>query len=159
MQSTAYNSQIIQQQTLSVPPVWLDNFISIYQSLAVDNLSGLAQLYHENIIFEDPLHVITGFSALADYFDNLYQYVSNCTFVINQVIREGNQAGIYWTMTYTHKYLNGGKTISVEGHSLIMGDKDKVVYHRDYIDLGQMIYENVPVLGGIIRWLKRRINQ
>lgn len=159
MQTTPDNSQIAQQQGLSVPPVWLDKFISIYQSLSVDNLAGLAQLYHEDVIFQDPLHVISGFTELADYFDNLYQHVASCTFVINQVIRDGNQAGIYWTMTYVHKHLNGGKAISVEGHSIIMGDKDKVVYHRDYIDLGQMLYENVPVLGAIIRWLKRRINQ
>lgn len=159
MQTTPDNYQITLQQNLSVNPVWLENFIYIYQSLAVDNLAGLAQLYHEDITFQDPLHVISGFTALADYFDNLYQHVASCTFIINQVIRDGNQAGIYWTMTYVHKHLNGGKAISVEGHSIIMGDKDKVVYHRDYIDLGQMLYENVPVLGGIIRWLKRRINQ
>ena len=62
-------------------------------------------------------------------------------------------------MTYVHQHLNSGEAITVQGHSLIMGDNDKVVYHRDYIDLGQMLYENVPVLGAIIRWLKRRINQ
>lgn len=159
MQPTPDNDQLKQTQVLSDNPVWLDNFINIYQSLAIDNLASLAQLYHQDITFEDPLHVINGFSDLAAYFDNLYLHVTRCDFVIDQVIHTGNQAGIYWTMTYVHQHLNSGEAITVQGHSLIMGDNDKVVYHRDYIDLGQMLYENVPVLGAIIRWLKRRINQ
>jgi hypothetical protein len=139
-------------------PLWLDNFVNIYQSLAVDNLTNLTKLYHEDVTFQDPLHEIKGFKALADYFDNLYQNVSECTFVINQVLNKGNQAAIYWTMTYSHRRLNGGKPIAVEGHSLIMGHKDKVVYHRDYLDLGQMLYENIPLVGGIIRSIKRRMS-
>lgn len=159
MQVASKNANINEHYSLEVNPIWLDNFIQIYQSLSVDNLSQLNQLYHENVSFQDPLHVIMGFDALAEYFDTLYQNLSQCTFVINQVLHKGNQAAVYWTMTYTHKRLNDGKAIMVEGHSLIMGDKDRVVYHRDYIDLGQMLYENIPVLGGVIRWLKGRISK
>lgn len=139
-------------------PLWLDNFISIYQSLAVDNLVNLSKLYHQHVTFEDPLHQINGFTELATYFDNLYQNVSQCSFDIQQVLCAGNQAAIYWTMTFVHSRLNNGKPITVEGHSLLMGDKDKVVYHRDYFDVGQMLYENVPVLSRLIRWLKGRIS-
>jgi len=32
-----------------------------------------------------------------------------------------------------------------------------VTYHRDYFDLGALIYERVPVLGGLIRGIKGRM--
>ena len=30
-------------------------------------------------------------------------------------------------------------------------------YHRDYFDMGEFIYERVPVLGSVIRAIKRRL--
>jgi ketosteroid isomerase-like protein len=139
------------------PPLWLTNFIDIYQNLSVDNVAALKLVYHPDIVFQDPLHLISGFDDFADYFDQLYQNVSACRFVINQVMHQGDSAAVYWTMTYQHKQLNGGKSIDVEGHSFLTGRGDKVICHRDYLDLGQMIYEHVPVFGGVVRWLKKRV--
>ena len=34
---------------------------------------------------------------------------------------------------------------------------DKVYRHRDYFDAGALLYEHVPLLGRVIRWLKRRM--
>ena len=159
MQEKPTISPLTHGEALSEVPIWLDNFVDIYQSLSTDNLANITKLYHQDISFQDPLHRINGLNNLVEYFDNLYQNVGECTFVINQILHERHQAAIYWTMTYSHKHLKGGKAISVEGSSLIMGTQDKVIYHRDYIDVGQMLYEHVPVLGGIIRWLKRRASK
>ncbi|HCW90926.1 MAG TPA: transcriptional regulator, partial [Marinobacter sp.] len=30
----------------------------------------------------------------------------------------------------------------------------RIGYHRDYFDAGQLLYENVPVLGRMIRWIR-----
>jgi hypothetical protein len=34
----------------------------------------------------------------------------------------------------------------------------KVVIHRDYWDAAEELYEKLPVVGGLMRWLKRRAN-
>jgi len=34
-----------------------------------------------------------------------------------------------------------------------------VSLHRDYWDAAEELYEQIPVLGGFMRWLKRRANQ
>jgi hypothetical protein len=142
-----------------VKPLWLANFIEVYQDLSVDNLANLKAIYHQEVVFQDPLHQLNGFNALADYFAELYQNVFACRFVIKHIIQQGNQAAIYWTMTYQHPKLRGGRTIEVEGHSLIKGQDNKVIYHRDYLDVGQMLYEHIPVLGRVISWLKKRVSQ
>lgn len=138
-------------------PIWLEKFINIYQLLSIDNLSLLETLYHQNIRFQDPIHEINGFNDLSKYFNQLYQNVLSCQFDITQIFHQDNQAAIYWTMIYSHKQLNNGNPITVEGHSLIIGDDGKVIYHRDYIDLGQMLYEHIPVLGRLITWTKKRM--
>jgi hypothetical protein len=58
-------------------------------------------------------------------------------------------------MTYSHPKLNKGQQIQVDGMSQLKFD-DKIYAHRDYFDLGQMLYEQVPFLGGLIGLLKKR---
>jgi len=61
-------------------------------------------------------------------------------------------------MTYEHPRLKGGKPISLEGCSLLRWNLDgKVERHRDYFDAGALLYQHVPLMGGAIRWLRRRL--
>lgn len=135
---------------------WLDNFINIYQKLSTDNLHLLADIYHQDVIFIDPMHQLTGFDNLQDYFGKLYQQLSSCNFIIEHVIEQNNEATVYWQMSYQHPRLNAGKVVHVQGSSHLKGLEDKVIYHRDYLDLGAMLYEQIPLLGRIISWLKNR---
>jgi hypothetical protein len=135
-------------------PLWLNNFVRVYQVLSIDNLQLLSEIYHENVIFIDPILQVEGYENLYDYFESSYQNLTSCKFVIEQVIQQDSQAAIYWKMTFQHRKLNKGKHITVSGSSRIQGADDKVVYHRDYLDIGEMLYENLPVLGKFIRWIK-----
>ena len=62
-------------------------------------------------------------------------------------------------MSYSHKRLNSAQPIQVQGHSLLKMADDKVIYHRDYVDLGAMLYEHIPLLGKVIRTIKARASQ
>jgi hypothetical protein len=59
-------------------------------------------------------------------------------------------------MSYQHVKLNKGKVVTIVGTSHIKGENDKVIYHRDYLDLGAMLYEQLPVLGKFILWIKKQ---
>jgi len=135
---------------------WLTNFINVYHQLSTDNLQLLNGIYHAKVDFIDPIHEIHGFDALSHYFDGLYQNVSYCQFNVHHVVETELEAAIYWTMIYQHKQLNGGEKITVTGSSHLKAFEGKVIYHRDYIDLGEMLYENIPLLGRLIIWIKKR---
>jgi hypothetical protein len=137
-------------------PSWLIEFVIVYQSLNTDNLELLATIYHSNVTFIDPLHRVEGFVDLYKYFNNLYANLNSCEFVINKVIFDGNEAAIYWTMTYQHKKLNKGDLVTVLGTSNIKGEEDKVIFHRDYLDLGAMLYEQLPLFGKLTKWIKAK---
>lgn len=138
---------------------WLDEFVDVYQRLNKDNLALLTRIYHFNVVFEDPLHRVTGRSALTEYFEHMYANVTSIEFDITDRFVSGNKAALYWTMTYQHSRLNGGRPIRVLGHSrLEMMDK-KVIAHRDYFDLGQLLYEHIPLYGTTVRWLKKKASQ
>lgn len=135
---------------------WLVKFVDIYQSLTIKNLELLSDVYHPNVTFIDPMHQVEGIDALHQYFKSLYQNLSTCDFVIENVIASKEQAAIYWKMTYQHSKLNKGQLVTVYGNSLIKGDGHKVIYHRDYLDLGAMLYEQIPVFGQLTKWIKMK---
>jgi hypothetical protein len=46
----------------------------------------------------------------------------------------------------------------VPGGTLIKIDKfEKIIFHRDYFDAGAMLYEQIPLLGRVIKWVKQKI--
>jgi hypothetical protein len=137
-------------------PLWLSNFVKVYQTLSTDNLELLATIYHREVTFIDPIHELKGFDNLFQYFQDLYENLVSCEFVISNVIAQEDQAAIYWTMSYQHPKLNKGNVINVTGSSHIKGHEDKVIYHRDYLDLGSMLYEQLPVLGKLIKLIKNK---
>ena len=135
---------------------WLQRFISVYSTLGTDNLGLLTSIYHPKVVFADPMHKVQGIDALVKYFEQLYLQVISCDFVIDHVVETDSQAAVYWTMTLRHKSLAGGKPIKLEGHSQLKMLDDLVIYHRDYFDLGAMLYEHIPLLGSVIKYIKQR---
>lgn len=135
---------------------WLQKFITTYSELGTKDFSVLSEIYATEVEFVDPLHRISGLDSLVRYFEHLYTNVASCQFAIEHVIESEQEAALYWTMTYQHKRLNGGKAISVEGHSHLKAENGLVLYHRDYLDVGAMLYEHVPLLGNVIRTIKKR---
>lgn len=138
---------------------WLNTFKHVYQNLSKDNLHTLHDIYHNDIVFEDPLHKVENLTNFVAYFEDLYTNVTTCTFDITHTILSANEAAIYWEMKYQHPKLNSGNTISVIGHSHLKVKDHKVIYHRDYLDLGAMLYEHIPLIGGVVRFLKHRISK
>ena len=59
--------------------------------------------------------------------------------------------------------LEGGQPLTIRGASHIVVCEDqarwRVAVHRDYWDAAEELYEKLPVLGSLMRWLKRRANR
>lgn len=140
-------------------PQWLSTFVNVYQQLSTDNLALLNDVYDNNITFEDPIHKVNGLNALNEYFSSLYEHLSACQFAIESVVYSNNTAAIYWCMHFEHPKLNKGKAVCVHGNSHIKGENNKVIYHRDFFDVGAMLYEQLPIIGRLISWIKRKASQ
>ncbi|MFV3351214.1 nuclear transport factor 2 family protein [Aeromonas veronii] len=136
----------------------LARFIGLYQQLDKQQLHRLPEVYAEQVVFTDPAHRIEGLAALGNYFAALYQRLAYCRFVITSQQQQGRQAWLGWTMTFSHPRLRGGEPVTVEGATHLEFDEaGKVCQHRDYFDLGAMLYEQLPLLGPVVRTIKMRL--
>ena len=128
-----------------------------YCSLATGNTAELAPLYSEDVYFEDPSHGIQGKAALIERFQHLYRKVDSCNFKFHQTLDTGGEIFLAWTMILRQRGPKSGEVIRVEGASFLKVRNNCIYYHRDYFDLGASVYENVPMLGSIIKRIKQRL--
>lgn len=128
-----------------------------YCSLATGNTAELAPLYSEDVYFEDPSHGIQGKAALIERFQHLYRKVDSCNFKFHQTLDTGGEIFLAWTMILRQRGPKSGEVIRVEGASFLKVRNNRIYYHRDYFDLGAFVYENVPMLGSIIKRIKQRL--
>lgn len=119
----------------------------------------LAELYAESAVFQDPVTKVTGREKIRGYYSKAYRQVKEIKFEFGEMSESGDTIWAPWQMRLVVANLNGGKPFSVEGVSLLQFDsKDQLVFHRDYLDLGQMVYEKIPIFGKIIRTFKAMLD-
>ncbi len=136
----------------------LDTFLTTFNRLDKTSLSLLDIIYHPDIRFVDPAHTLNGLPALREYFSSLYENVRSIRFAFDPPIQSDSRAVVTWTLHMVHPRLAKGRPVAVEGCSCLTFASDgRVIRHRDYFDLGAMIYEHLPLVGSLIRTVKTRL--
>lgn len=136
----------------------MEKFLTTYQALNADNLEILSEIYGAEVVFIDPAHEIQGLWQLTEYFKKLYRDINHINFNFHHPLQMNDVGYVQWSMTFSHPSIKKGKDIVVEGATFVrFGDKGKVVYHRDHFDLGSMLYQHIPLLGGVIKTINRRL--
>jgi limonene-1,2-epoxide hydrolase len=133
---------------------------SFFQNANADTIAALVpQFYREDIQFRDPLVALQGRDELIAYYQKLFEGADDVRFVFGEHLQDGDSHMLAWTMTVAAPHLNQGRPFPVDGVSHVKYADGMVFYHRDYFDLSAMFYEKVPVVGGLIGWLKRRAGE
>lgn len=133
----------------------IEEFKQTFQQINKTSLHLLESIYEPNVVFQDPLHRIEGLNALRDYFSRMYENVSHIEFDFITHIQQNDTHMLTWEMHFSHPRLNSGRPILVPGCSHLKF-ADKCLNHRDYFDLGALLYENISGLGTLIRFVKGR---
>lgn len=137
-------------------PFIVEQLKFVYRNFSSQSLALLPSIYRDDVVFVDPVHRLRGLSALHGYLAGMVENLAQCEFVYDAHTVSVDSACICWNMHFRHRALRGGAPLSLRGISRICFD-DRIHYHEDFYDLGAMLYENVPVMGGITRFLKRRL--
>lgn len=134
-----------------------ERFEQLYSTLEPGSMALLPAVYHESVTFIDPITSHQGLSALDAYFRRLLSGSDMCQFTISRLQFGDTDGWVTWTMNFRHPRLDSGQWIAVEGVSIVTISENRIVFQRDYYDMGEMLYERVPVLGRIIRALRERL--
>lgn len=126
-----------------------------YETLTPATLDQLDAVYAPDACFKDPFNEVVGVAAIRRIFAHMFATVESPRFVVTCRIVQGAQAMLGWDF---HLMLRG-RAIVVRGVSHVVFDADgRVCLHRDYWDPAEELYAHLPVLGGLMRLLRRKLS-
>ncbi|MFN4103956.1 MAG: nuclear transport factor 2 family protein [Tepidimonas sp.] len=126
-----------------------------FQTLTPASLSGLDRVYTEDAWFKDPFHEVRGVPAIRSVFEHMYRRLDAPRFVVRDRLGDARQGFLAWDFLFRFHGESGERRIRGSTHLRFAPD-GRVSEHRDYWDAAQELYEQLPVLGALMRWLRRR---
>ncbi len=133
----------------------IERFKLFYKDVKNPPLDEIGQVYTDSVYFKDPVHEVHGIDALHAYMEEVCHSVDSGRFEYLDELVGGGCAYIKWNMYFKHPKLST-ETIVVRGMSHIQFS-DRIYYHEDIYDLGEMLYEHVPVVSFLVKKLKQRL--
>lgn len=128
-------------------------FENLHPSTSVD---AFRDIYADDVVFKDPFNEVKGVEEVHGVFAHMYENLNNPRFVITEYIGTQDIAYVKWDFMFTFK--GEKKEQCFEGVSrLALNESGRVNFHTDYWDAAEHIYESLPLLGTMIRFVKRKI--
>lgn len=132
----------------------IEQLCEFYRDFDSSKINQLGDIYANNVVFRDPIHQLSGLPALTRYFRHVCSDGPS-HFEITERLTQGERTFLRWHMHYSHPKLASGKPLILVGGSLLTVVNKKIVSHEDFYDMGQMIYQHLPVIG----WAIKKVNQ
>lgn len=138
----------------------LERFGGFFSSFAADRIERLLETtYSPDCYFNDTLKAVRGSAALRPYLEESAAAVEDCRVTILDTAR--NEHGEYllrWKMMIRFKrFRRGSDTWTVGVSHLRFDAQGRVAYHQDYWNAADGLFEHIPLVGHLIRAIKRRL--
>ena len=89
-------------------------------------------------------------------FEHMYVSLHEPRFVVREAIVQGGQCFLVWDFLFRFKRFSSEPQCIRGGSHLQYGADGRITLHRDYWDTAEELYEKLPGVGALMRWLKRR---
>ena len=133
--------------------------ITFFEQLSPAGVATIGQLYAPQARFKDPFNEVQGVPAIEAIFAHMFKALEQPRFVVTGRVVQGQQCFLTWDFLFAFKNFEKGVTQTVRGAShLVLDAQGMVTQHRDYWDVAEELYEKLPVVGALMRWLKQRAN-
>jgi len=137
----------------------IDKLMAFYESMSPATVTQIRDVYAVDAYFKDPFNEINGVDKIEAVFLHMYRQLQDPRFVVHGWSGTGNEGFVLWDMHFRSRFLRGGEAQTIRGVSHIRFDASgKVSYHRDYWDTGEELYAKLPVIGWLIKWLRRAMS-
>jgi hypothetical protein len=128
-----------------------------FETLSSQSVEQLATLYTADAYFKDPFNEVSGIAEIQRIFRHMYIALNEPHFVVTARVVEGDQCFLTWEFRFRFRRFNPQLNQTVRGASHLQFTPDgRIYFHRDYWDAAEELYEKLPVLNRLMRWLKRK---
>lgn len=135
----------------------VQRIVRFFDTMTPQSLQQLADIYTEDAYFKDPFHEVRGLAPIEGIYRHMYEALDAPRFVVTRRLAGQGECFLRWDFHFRFRGWRAGVQQTVRGAShLMLADDGRISSHRDYWDAAEELYEKLPLLGGLMRWLKRR---
>ena len=142
------------------PEQALERMVAFFESISPQTVrEQLPAVYAPDAFFKDPFNEVRGHAAIAAIFAHMFEQVDQPRFVVTTRLVQGSQAFLTWDFLFRMKRFSKQEQCIRGATHIVFDSQGAVSVHRDYWDAAEELYEKLPVLGALMRWLKRSANK
>ena len=127
-----------------------------FTRLSPERIARLGEIYAADARFVDPFNDVRGLAEIQEVFRHMYRTLDTPCFDVRECIEQGEHCVLLWDFSFRFRTTRKGATQSLPGATHLKLDASGLILlHTDYWDPAQGIYEKLPVLGILMRALRR----
>ena len=152
---------------VDIPAERVDALVQLFEHLSPTQLDQLATLYAPEVHFRDPFNDVNGLAAMRHIFADMYEQLIAPRFSVRHVAAQGSTLYLAWDFDFGIRVMGRTRQQHIEGlsecrwrcHRLPDGRMQWLVHtHWDHWDAATQVYAQLPLVGSLMRWLRRRIS-
>lgn len=133
---------------------------AFFEALTPEALPRLGEIYAPQATFKDPFNDVRGLDAITAIFAHMFVALDSPHFIVRDRLVDGQQVFLTWDFCFHLRRFDTQTPQTVRGSShLRLDELGRITMHRDYWDVAEELYEKLPLLGALMRWLKHRANR
>ncbi|MBU0588826.1 MAG: nuclear transport factor 2 family protein [Gammaproteobacteria bacterium] len=133
--------------------------VEFFENLTPHSVARFGEYYTDDAYFKDPFNEVRGLAEVQRIFSHMYEVLDEPRFVIRAHLVDGDQCFLTWVFCFRFKSFKSQEVQIIHGASHLKFAPDgRIEHHRDYWDAAEELYEKLPVVGSLMRWLRRRAN-
>ena len=137
----------------------LEGLVRFFEQLGPADLDRIGELYAPDASFKDPFNEVRGIPAIERIFRHMFESLHEPRFVVTSHMLQGREAFLCWDFVFRFQSFRSQQVQTIRGATRLRFDEQgRVELHRDYWDAAEELYEKLPLVGSLMRWLKRRVN-
>jgi hypothetical protein len=130
--------------------------VTLFEQLRPEDVARLDAYYTPQAYFKDPFNEVDRLDGVQGVFRHMFEALREPRFVVRDIVVEDAQCFLTWDFHFRfQRWADGLQTVRGGSH-LRFADDGRIDYHRDYWDAAEELYEKLPALGALMRWLRRQ---
>ncbi len=136
----------------------LNKLVEYFETVTEATVPQLRNFYASDAYFKDPFNEVHTVEEIEHVFAHMFGPLAEPRFFVHARIEQGGEAFLTWDFRFRIKKYKPDVEQAIRGGSHLRFDaQNKVCYHRDYWDAAEELYEKLPLIGGLMRFMKRRM--
>jgi len=136
----------------------LARIVDLFEQFTPADVARLGEFYTSDARFKDPFNDVQGVAQVQRIFGHMFEALDEPRFVVHDILVQGEQCFLSWDFVFRfRRFSRELQTVHGSSHLRLAAD-GRIAAHRDYWDAAEELYEKLPLIGVLMRWLRRRAN-